>query len=794
MRLTLRTLLAYLDNILEPADARQLGTRIEESEFASGLVHRIRGVTRKLRLGAPKLSGRGMGLDANTVAEYLDNTLPQDRVPDFEKVCLESDVHLAEVASCHQILTLVLGEPADVDPVLHERIKGLQSRMDSGEATEQGKREGVSNDASSAAVEAPPIAQGQPPRNGEAAPTNHPESPLVTPSSKRTPAPRSSIRLLPVVATLVVAFLLGLASLLLMGPLNSDHPILGGLLPQASDAEIAKSEASQTSPGPPPPPTAKLKQGPTANGGDAGETGTETELADGESPRDGSEETTEGSAAGGDSPADRTEALGTGTDPDRSSAPDNGPVFPTPPTESKENPAAGSRATGLEENSEATRPKADAALDAVLDGDASEDTEGTEEDTEGTEEDTEETEEDTEETEGTEASDTGKEGAAEPEPFARCSSPDQILACLDAETDTWRRLTTDDPVPLERELVTLPIYRPRITFKSGMEVTLVGPTACSVHSADPEGIPAMVVEYGRFVVNTGDASEATLKLQFGERTGEITLLPPESSLAVDVKRYHQPGTNPTEKAAHRLIQLQTVSGSMEWRDSTTPEPVVLEAGQLASIINLQPPRITTEDSPLEWLDTSSTRLIDRDASRRLESLLPLDQPLRESLREQATSRLVEVRSLSTRGLCALGTYDSFLVDALNSKEYHTFWPDLISALQISLAKSPETAAELEALLERLRGEQGRQLFRYLWGFTPEQLAEGEAGALVESLASPSMDVRVLAFETLYRIVGKTNSYDPALPPERQKRAILNWKRDLKQDEITYQTPPFDPSE
>lgn len=125
MRLTLRTLLAYLDDVLEPSQAKELGEKIAESSVATALVNRMREVMRRRRLSAPAVQGPGSGVDANRIGEYLDNTLSPDAVADIERVCLESDVHLAEVAACHQILTLVLGEPVDVPLDSRERMYAL---------------------------------------------------------------------------------------------------------------------------------------------------------------------------------------------------------------------------------------------------------------------------------------------------------------------------------------------------------------------------------------------------------------------------------------------------------------------------------------------------------------------------------------------------------------------------------------------------------------------------------------------------------------------------------------------
>lgn len=124
LRLTLRTLLSYLDDTLDPTQARVIGQKVAESEQARELMERIKEVTRRRRLTTPPTAGPG-GIDPNTIAEYLDNEVTPEQSAEVEQICLASDVHLAEVAACHQILTLVLGEPALVPPSARQRMYGL---------------------------------------------------------------------------------------------------------------------------------------------------------------------------------------------------------------------------------------------------------------------------------------------------------------------------------------------------------------------------------------------------------------------------------------------------------------------------------------------------------------------------------------------------------------------------------------------------------------------------------------------------------------------------------------------
>jgi hypothetical protein len=82
-------------------------------------------VVRRRRLTTPPVTGPGAKLDPNRIAEYIDSVLPPEQLAEVEAVCLESDLHLAEIAACHQILTVVLSKPALVPPTARQRMYGL---------------------------------------------------------------------------------------------------------------------------------------------------------------------------------------------------------------------------------------------------------------------------------------------------------------------------------------------------------------------------------------------------------------------------------------------------------------------------------------------------------------------------------------------------------------------------------------------------------------------------------------------------------------------------------------------
>ncbi|MFN5975364.1 MAG: hypothetical protein ACK48U_13025, partial [Planctomyces sp.] len=76
MRLTLRTLLAYLDDRLPPEKAREIGLKIQKSAFATELAERVREVKRRRRVATEQ--DKVPPVDANLIAEYLDDQLAPD--------------------------------------------------------------------------------------------------------------------------------------------------------------------------------------------------------------------------------------------------------------------------------------------------------------------------------------------------------------------------------------------------------------------------------------------------------------------------------------------------------------------------------------------------------------------------------------------------------------------------------------------------------------------------------------------------------------------------------------------
>lgn len=722
MRLTLRTMLAYMDDILEPADAEDIGGKIADSEFASGLMTRVRDVTRRMRLGAPKLRGRSMGVDPNTVAEYLDNTLSPERIPDFEKICLESDVHLAEVASSHQILALVLGEPADVTQNCRERMYHLVNHQHAMIEEDEPVHEEIP--VAPLVIEQAPAAD----HNGDARP--RPEVPQYLREIDKSQGS---------------GWQLALAASLLV--------LLGGAIWMAVRPE-SPAQLAANNPQPPPAALANLPgQAPA--------------------PREG-----EPAAEELQQPAVATESLETSSDGVPNRAGENSGVDTGTPDADLPEATDGIPPTAALEAVDATIPAPGPALGAVADEDPAAEMNDAAElaPADGDEPGDEPAALAAESARGA-TTDVGDAlGAAPISPVGRVTTNRQVLLALAAGRGEWRRAGSNATVYSDDTLLSPPTYRSTVALRAGITMEMLGSTQVTLLPPDPAGVPGIALNYGRVVLMNIDAAGVPLRITAPGIETLLTFAVGESAVALEAQPLRQEGIDPELAAAQWNIDLYAVSGQIDWRPYRAGAVESLTAPAHRTIAGLAPAKpLLADDFPV-WIVADRLKPIEQKASDSLEQALRGERAIRLSLREMVDDRKEEVRAIAARTLAQLDDYEPLLL-TLSNPHQQAYWSEQVEQLRSAASRGPESAALVRQALEVRRGKGAPKVYRMLWGYTDTQLREGSAADLVAGLDDDDLMVRVVSFWNLRNISGgKTLNYRPEDPPAKRQPHVQKWRQ------------------
>lgn len=741
MRLTLRTMLAALDadDRLDPADVDELLAKIEQSTFASNLAAQIRRVVQHPRLGAPRLDGKGMGLDPNSVAEYLDSTLASDKIAEFERICIASEVQLAEVASCHQVLVLVLEQAAEFEPALRDRIYqlGAQSKRTLAEAqasfthtTADGTQHRIDTPAQattvpSAATTAATSTAAAASADAKSQPKPKPE----VPDYLRTPR---RLAMWPMALAALLAFVAVVGVLRLFGPLDQSHPMAKMLRGGSAGTEVAVNDDPNVDV--PVAPVAPEVPQPTDNG-DKKETEPANKVTD-VAPQTGV-----------------TDPQPTADQPlEPPIIDDNMPLDPpeptavTPPVAPVEPPKVADTSPQVKNPPPQDLPRPPAADVGLL------------------------------------------------------LSENQVLVRL-GDDGSYQRVPARAPLFAGDELTVFIGSRPQISLATNVQLTIAGESHVLMGATDSEGLSHLTIDFGRVLAASVGRADAKLALRAGHVQGTATFSNVDSELAIEVRNYLPPGANPLTAATIPITRLYATRGKVTWKEGPAAQdgPVfAIQSGEVRSYLGDEAGITTTLAAPPDWVDGKHLSDIDRLAARDIETKLSGERPLELSLTEMASEaeRRAELRALSVRALATLEQFEP-IIAVLNDDTQRAYWTAEFDALRSAIARSPQSAARVRAAFQKLRGEKsGDLLFRMLWGYSLEDLdpelqkqGTGAAVQLVDWLDSEELAYRVLAFENLRRITGSTQLYLPHLAAARRRTPIAQWRERLKAGEIAYKTPP-----
>ncbi|MEC7696790.1 MAG: hypothetical protein VYA11_06815 [Planctomycetota bacterium] len=754
MRLTLRTLLAYLDNILEPEDRAVLEKKIQESEFAQDLIRRSRETVNDQELSALDPIGYGTREDPNTVAEYLDNTMAREQIEEFERQCIENgagaDTRLAEVTSCHHILTMVLGDPVQFSASSRDRMYQIVAdQTAAAQIDSYANRQEISSAESDL--------QGD---NEHAIDTYKDSDDGFDPSDL---LPGSNVpeylrdeeqprRWLPIVATaLVAAVVTGVLLILFESNVDLEN--------QNSSTAIAKSTSSNDDFDS----TAATEENPElkdnlALSASAAKVTTDSPLGD------LTEEIApiQSNGISADTSTEDVTLAGDNEKPSTNSVPAEEASEPTIPSVASATTSENSTNKTSESNEVSTDDISDTSGETSNSNSIPQDEENAEESSSG--------------------QDVAKEETDKVnQVLGRLVSDDQILLVTSDGFDQLRWLSPKSNLKQGHQLLALPTFRPNLSLLA-FTVELDGGSLLELLELDGGGTPTVRLSYGRMVVRTNfNGAKIRLKIDT-KRTIALTLNSTETAIGIEVVPKAPIGRNPATSGREYAINIYSLSGSVDWQEATLQG--VIDAGQLQALGSMPPTEPESFASAPEWLTEVKVSNLEKRAVPVVRDVVQEDRPVKLSFQELVSKRRQEVKRLALRCCAYIGYFDP-LVEALGDENMNRHWENCATDLSMAAKRHPEYANRVRETMERLRSDKGTDLYRMLWGYTDDGLLkQGQAEQLVEFLSSEDLDFRVLSHWNLKNITGKRYTFQPADKSESKRRvSIKRYENLLDKGEI-----------
>ena len=744
MRLTLRTLLAWLDGVLPDGEQQALGAKVSSSVVATHLVERIRAAVGRTAIGAPKTEGRGLTEDPNSVAEYLDNTLSSDQLEAFERICIESELHLAEVAACHGLLAELARDPTvqhglhgDEGQRIQQRLRGLLAGLQDRAATEQAATRPAGDDHRESRETAHAIRDAVAATTGVRSATAASGNGVVDPHRlpARPAAGRSSFAAW-AAAAVAVALLLTLAGVLAWSLLD------GNLMGRARgrSQEVASAEQQPVmAPAPPAPavenvsPATAAADAPAATVKDPPTQPAPTQPAQDAEP--------DQKAVNEAAPRNPPLAVGNAAEPMKEPVPPAAAMAAIPAAAEPSPPAA---APGSDPGVAVAEPQ-----DAV--------------------------------------GFVGGEGV-----LLHLSEP--------PEAPAWTFFPVGSPLQKREDLLVPPVFQPELHVR-GVTIRLL-PETRAVLSLDADGVPRIEVVFGRAVARASRA-DARLGITAGGLIGTVDagLLNP---VAIEVELNRSPGADPSSTPPLVRSRIYAASRGLAWRQTApgglpVERPLegidaqgMIDAGMSLEWSSNGPSRVAVVRNRVlpAWIESGARPdRLEKSAGEALAAKVEATAPLARALREMAADKRAENRMLAASTLAMIGEFDDLVeqlsADSPGRKLEQRQWSQFQNAtVPLALARGGNAASRLyDSFVNRGPHGKADALWAMARGFTDEEVAAGVDRALVEALDDPSLIVRRYASKSLIDItqpsaVDRTR-YRPDGQPEMRREGVVWWRNQLE---------------